>query len=474
LAYWSLRLLGALAPTGISGQALRFSGAIAIYGIVLTVGVTIALAAIQRFTIARATSDQTLRTGTPTAAAGSSRLLDVLVAGEVAVAVVVVVAGGLVVRNFVRLLYVDPGFQPARVLAAKLDVDSASTEPDKVPRDRQVGVLIRLIHERALALPGVEGAAVAWRAPLEPGTRRTSLLLEDGRRYFNGSGGDLDKTPDVFRVGAGYFETLGIPLRAGRVFTEDDNRRREPVVIVNETMARLHWPGQNPIGRRLKFTLSSSAPWATIVGLVGDVRTRSLHDPPRPQLYSPISESSQIAGALRLLVKTHQDPAALARPLATTFTARDARVRLLGAQPMNDILRLSLVEQEYQSDLIGSFAALALALAAAGVYGLLNYHVARRRREMAVRMALGATRRDVAQLVLRRSAVLVLPGVGLGIAVALVSTRVLSSMLFGISTADPLTFTLVPALFIAVAATASLAPAWRAVSTDVAVVLRDD
>ena len=474
LAYCSLRLLGALAPAGISGQAVGFSGATAIYSIALTVGVTIALAAIQRVAIARATRDQTLRTGTPTAAARSSWLLDVLVAGEVAVAVVVVVAGGLVVRNFVRLLYVDPGFQPARVLAAKLDVDSASAELDKVARDRQVGVLIRLIRERALALPGVEGAAVAWRAPLEPGTRRTSLLLEDGRRFFNGSGGDVDKTPDVFRVGAGYFETLGIPLRAGRVFTEDDNRRREPVVIVNETMARLHWPGQNPVGRRLKFTLSPSAPWAVIVGLVGDVRTRSLHDPPRPQLYSPISESSQIAGALRLLVKTHQDPAVLARPLATTFAARDARVRLLGAQPMHDILRLSLVEQEYQSDLIGSFATLALILAAAGVYGLLNYRVARRRREMAIPRALGATAPEVARLVLCRTAVLVVPALAVGIAIALVTTRVLRSMLFDISTRDPLTFTLVPLLFIIVAALASLAPARRAVAADVAVVLREE
>jgi predicted permease len=337
LAYRSLRFLGALAPAGISGQAVGFSGAIATYTIVLAFGVTIVLAAMQRFTTARAIREQTLRTGTPAAAARSSRLLDVLVAGEVAVAVVVVVAGTLVVRNFVRLLYVDPGFQPAPVLAVKLDVDSANGGPDHIARDRQVGVLIRLIRERALALPGVESAAVAWRAPLEPGTRRTSLLLEDGRRFFNGSGRDVDKTPDVFRVGAGYFEALGIPLRAGRVFTEDDNRPREPVVIVNETMARLHWPGLNPIGRRVKFTLSPSAPWATIVGLVGDVRTRSLHDPPRPQLYSPISESSQIAGALRLLVKTHEDPAALARPLATVFGPRDARVRMLGAQPMNDV-----------------------------------------------------------------------------------------------------------------------------------------
>jgi ABC-type antimicrobial peptide transport system permease subunit len=187
-----------------------------------------------------------------------------------------------------------------------------------------------------------------------------------------------------------------------------------------------------------------------------------------------LGELSGIGGALRLFLKTRPEPERLAPALFTAFRDLGTRARLLGAQPMADIFRLSLADQEYQSDLIGSFAALALVLATAGIYRLLNYRVARRRREMAVRMALGATRRDVAQLVLRRSAVLVLPGVVLGIAVALMSTRVLSSMLFGISTADPLTFTLVPALFIAVAATASFAPAWRAVSTDVAVVLRDD
>jgi len=475
LAYWSLRFLGALAPTGVSGQAVVFGGTIAAYTIVVTLAVAILLAALQRFTLSRAAREPGLRLGTPAATAGSSRLLDLLVGGEVAVAVVVVIAGVLVVRNFVDLLYIDPGFQPAGVLLAKLEVDSAGVGAETIARDRQVAVLTELIRERVLAVPGVVAAAVTRRAPLEAtGLQRASIWREDGARFLNGSRGDEGMTPDLIRAGPGYFEALGIPLRAGRGFTQDDGRVQEPVVIVNEAMARQHWPGQNPVGKRLKYRMRTSDPWAVVVGVVGDVRSRNLHDPPRPQLYSPLSESSQIAGVLNLVVKTRQESSTLAPAVFTALRELSPRVRTLGAQPMEDIFRLSLINQEYQSDLIGSFAALALVLASAGIYGLLNYRVARRRREMAIRMALGATRLDVAQMVLRRSAALVLPGLAVGVATALATTRVLRSLLFGISTTDPLTFTLVPTLFIVVAAMASLAPARRAVSGDVAVTLRED
>ena len=173
-------------------------------------------------------------------------------------------------------------------------------------------------------------------------------------------------------------------------------------------------------------------------------------------------------------MKTRQESSTLAPAVFTALRELGPRVRTLGAQRMEDVFRLSLIDQEYQSDLIGSFAALALVLASAGIYGLLTYRVARRRREMAIRMALGATRLDVAQMVLRRSAALVLPGLALGVAAALATTRVLSSLLFGISTTDPLTFMLVPVLFIVVAALATLAPTRRAVSGDVAVTLREE
>lgn len=474
LAYWSLRFLGALAPTGVSGQAVVFGGTIAAYTIVLTLAVAVLLAALQRFTLSRAAREPGLRLATP-ATAGSSRLLDLLVGGEVAVAVVVVIAGVLVVRNFVDLLYIDPGFQPAGVLLAKLEVDSAGVGSETIGRDRQVAALIALIRERVLAVPGVVAAAVTRRAPLETTVpQRASIRREDGTRFLNGSRGDEGMTPDLIRAGPGYFEALGIPLRAGRGFTQDDGRVQEPVVIVNEAMARRHWPGQNPVGKRLKYQrMRTSDPWAVVVGVVGDVRSRNLHDPPRPQLYSPLSESSQIAGALSLLVKTRQESSTLAPTVFTALRELGPRVRMLGAQPMADVFRLSLVDQEYQSNLIGSFAALALVLASAGVYGLLNYRVARRRREMAIRLALGATRLDVAQVVLRHSAALVLPGLALGVATALATTRVLSSLLFGISATDPLTFTLVPAFFIVVAAMASLAPARRALSGDMAATLRE-
>jgi predicted permease len=339
-----------------------------------------------------------------------------------------------------------------------------------------MAALFGVILERAASVAGVEAAAVGMRAPLDGRpARRASIVLEDGSRLLNGDPHNFAKTPDLLRVSPRYFETLGIPLRAGRVFGDDDDRPRTPVVIVNETMVKLQWPGERAVGRRVKYlNLGASAPWAEVVGVVGDIRSESLHDPPRPEMYAPLNELSGMAGQVRIFLKIGEHARALAPRAMAALGDAHPRLRLLRVETLQDVVASSMGEQQYQAELIGMFALLALALASVGVYGLLNYAVTRRRREMAIRMALGASSSDMAALVLRRGAMLVFPGLAAGLVLASASTRVMQGLLFDISPTDPATFAVVPMLFVALAFAAGVAPTRRATSVDPAVALREE
>jgi predicted permease len=303
-----------------------------------------------------------------------------------------------------------------------------------------------------------------------------SIRHEDGSRFLNGDPRNFAKTPDLHRVTPRYFEVLGIPLRGGRAFSDDDDRSRTPVVIVNETMAKLHWPGENAIGKRLKYLnlLGASAPWAEVVGIVGDVRSASLHDPPRPELYTPFNQRQSQVELLKIFLKTRADPLSMVPSVMTAIREASPRLRILRIVTLRDIVDGSLSEQRYQAELIALFALLALALASVGVYGLLNYLVSRRAREIGIRMALGATSGNIASMVLRRGAILVLPGLAAGVILALASTRVMASLLYGISTTDPMTFVFVPTLIITLAVIAGWAPTRRATSVDPAGTLRQE
>lgn len=478
LAYWSLGLLGALAPAGISGQAIRFGPAVATLIMLLTLATAAAIAGVQHVTMRRAPRESLLHSGSALTTRTSSRMLDATVIVEMAIAVVVVVCGGLLVRNFVRLQHTDPGFHSNAVLVLTCDVAyPRAADEVAADRDRHVAVLLGLTLERATAIAGVDAAALGKSAPLEGSPlQRVSIRHEDGSRFLNGDPRNFAKTPDLHRITPRYFEVLGIPLRAGRAFTGDDDQSRTPVVIVNETMAKLHWPGESALGKRVKYLnlLTASAPWAEVVGIVGDVHSASLHDPPRPELYTPMNQASVTDGLLKIFLKTRGAPLGVVLAARTAIGAVDARLRMRRIATLREIVDASLSEQQYQAELIALFALLALALASVGVYGLLNYAVARRAREMGIRIALGATSGNVAWLVLRRGAILVIPGLAAGIVVALATTRVMGSLLYGISTTDPVTFVFVPALMIALAVAAGLAPTRRAASVDPAITLREE
>jgi predicted permease len=334
-----------------------------------------------------------------------------------------------------------------------------------------------MLLERASDIAGVDIVAVARSAPLDGTARqRVSISLEGGARFLNGDPRSFDQTPDLHHVSSRYFDALGIPLRTGRVFTEDDDRSRTPVVIVNETMAKMHWPGERAVGKRVKYLnlRNASSPWAEVIGVVGDVRSQSLHDPAGPELYAPLNQLSMIGGRLKIILKARHDPVAMSGNVTVVFRNADPRLRVLRIETLQDVVTSSLSEQVYLAKLMGAFALLALVLASVGVYGLLNYAVTRRRREMAVRIALGASSYDIGALVFRRASALVLPGLAAGMVLASASTHILRGLLYDISPTDPVTFVFVPALFIGLAIAAGVAPTSRVTSLDPAIALHEE
>jgi predicted lysophospholipase L1 biosynthesis ABC-type transport system permease subunit len=241
-------------------------------------------------------------------------------------------------------------------------------------------------------------------------------------------------------------------------------------------MAKMHWPGERAVGKRVKYLnlRNASSPWAEVIGVVGDVRSQSLHDPAGPELYAPLNQLSMIGGRLKIILKVRHDPVAMFGNVTVVFRNADPRLRVLRIETLQDVVTSSLSEQAYLAKLMGAFALLALVLASVGVYGLLNYAVTRRRREMAVRIALGASSYDIGALVFRLASALVLPGLAAGMVLASASTHILRGLLYDISPTDPVTFVFVPALFIGLAIAAGVAPTSRVTSLDPAIALHEE
>jgi predicted permease len=396
------------------------------------------------------------------AGAGARRLRDGLVVAELALSLVLLAGAGLMVKSMLRLQTVDPGFQPAGVLAARVRLGGARY--DAVPART---ALLDRATERLRALPGVVGVSAVSAAPLS-GSSSSSSFAVQGRDVPEGQ----EPVAETRAVRAGYFAALRMPLLAGRDFTEieaGDTTAR--VVVVNETMARRWWPGQDPIGRRLSIGGSGpDAPWLTVVGVTRDVRQRRLGQAAEEQLYLPFAAEAR--REMTLLVRTAGDPAALAPALRREIGALDPALPFVDLDTMTAVVHRSLWLQRLYGVLFGAFAGAAVLLAVVGVYGVIAYAVAQRVRELGVRMALGARPRDVAALMLRDGARLAGVGLAIGLALALGVTRVLGAALQGVSPHDPAVFLGVTTVLGAAALAASWIPARRAARVDPAQSLR--
>jgi putative ABC transport system permease protein len=467
LSWWGVMALRWLAPAGlprledvtVNTSVAAFNFAIAIVAGIIC-GLMPALQS-QRGDLHGALKDESRGS----AAHARLRARNLLVIAETALGVVVLVGAGLLMRSFVHLLQVPLGFKTEGVLTFRVALPSAryDTEPKRTAFYHQM-------IERLQALPGVQSVAATTAVPLAATGRITGVAVE----------GQPSPTPaqvwmvDFRTVSPGYFEAMSIPLLSGRDVAWSDTNTTAMSIVIGESMARSFWPNENALGKRIKRgRLQDPAPWLTVVGIVADVRHVDLVRTPRPTMYVPASQDRATGDVLRdWVVRTNGDPAALMPSVRTAVWSVDETLPITRVQTLDQVKSGATAPQQFNLLLVGSFAVLALVLAAVGLYGVTAYNVSQRTRELGIRVALGAKRPALVRLVLAHSARLTLIGVAIGTIAALALTQVMTTLLFGVSARDPMTFVGVAIVLVAVSLVASFVPAHRATRVDPVVALR--
>ena len=477
LALWTVDLLKQAVPAGLMPFAFDFSldGRVLGFtlGLSLLTGMIFGLApALQasRPDLLPALKDESQSFGTGARRFGLRNLLVVV---QIALSLVLLIGAGLFLRSLRQAQAIDPGFEPGRVLVAPLNINLLRyTRP-------QGAEFYRQLVERVEALPGVESASLARVVLLSGAARQSSVLVEgqggpDRVDRSEGTGGGEEvaqQTTLANVVGLGYLQTMGIALLRGRDFGSQDREGAPGVVIINETFARRHFPGQDPLGRRISLN-GPRGPWREIVGMTRDGKYRTLGEAPAPFVHLPLAQNHETG--MTLHVRAAGDPAGLVAAVRGEIRGLERNLPATDIRPLTEQISRSLFPARMGAALLGVFGLIALLLATVGLYGVMSYAVARRTRELGVRMALGAQPGDVLRLVLREGMTLIAAGVGLGLAGALAVTRLLASFLYGVSTTDPATFAGLAALLAAVALLASLIPARRAARVDPMVALRQE
>jgi predicted permease len=397
-----------------------------------------------------------------TASSGRARLRSVLVMAEVALAVMLLTGACLLLRSFVHVQQVDPGFNGQNLLTAFVMLP-----PSKYPEPRSQAVFFRQLMDRIALIPGVECAGGGDSAPmLSNDAGPVSIEGHEARPGERVIQAERPKvTPD-------YFRAMGIRLLRGRVFTWADDENSPSVAIINEAAARQYWPSADPMRKRVRLEDGGPPVLRQVIGVVGNVRQDGLVEAARPEVYAPLLQSP--VPYMVLTVRTRVEPAALSGAIRHAVMAVDKDQPLFHIQTMQQVVSDSVAGRRFQMVLLALFASVALMLAGVGIYGLMSYSVSQRTHEIGIRMALGAKREGVLRLVLRQALLLAATGVALGIGGALILTRFLSSLLFGVSSKDPLTFVAVSLLLAGVATSASFIPAWRAARVDPMVALRHE
>ena len=399
-------------------------------------------------------------------ATGSRRVRrwgDSLLVAQVAIAIALTLGAGLLARSYLRLVRVEPGFDPERVLSVALDLPGIRF--DSV---RKVLAFYSELERQVREVPGVESAAVISAVPLGPSTWSSDFAIA-GRP-------PRERATQVLHreMTAEYHRTMRVPLKRGRLLTEADRRGALMVVLINETLARTHFGDQDPLGQRIAFDRvpDSTSVWRTIVGVVGDERQEGLGQPIKPEFQSPYEQEPR--SAMSLVVRTRGEPMAYAAPIRQLIAGLDPLLAIGSIRTMEDVRARSLARDRFLTVLLLSFAGVGLSLSLVGTYGVMSQLARRRLREMGIRMALGAGARQVQWLVVRHGLATTAVGIAIGVGVALGTTRVLRTLLFQVAPSDPVTFVAVPGLVILTAVVASWVPAVRASRADPTQVLRTD
>ena len=391
------------------------------------------------------------------AGARKNRVRGVLVVAELAIAVVLLVGAGLLIQSLWRLQHVNPGLQPENILTFNLSL------PDvRYPSEKQVR-FYRDLMVRMRSLPGVQSASAVMPLPLS-GDRFSISFQIEGRPVAPKD----EPSADLFIAETNYFRTMGIPIIKGRDFEDRDQHTSTPVIIITEQFARQYFPGEDPVGKRIHPGISTwdneDSTMREIIGVAGDVRNRALNTEPKPAYYMP--QSQLPFTQLIAVVKSTNDPRALTGSLTREVRAMDPELPVFSVKTMEEYISSSVAAPRFNTTLLSIFAAVALVLTIIGLYGVMSYSVAQRTNEIGIRMALGAQTRDVLGLIVKDGMKLVLLGLVLGISGALGLTRLLSTLLFGVTTRDPVTFVAIAALLSFVAILACYIPAWRATRVD--------
>ena len=468
IAVWGNSLLVSLIPrevprisdVGVDARILLFTLAISI-----VTGLIFGL--IPAFQASRFDLNQSLKEGLRgvSAGVGQNRFRSLLVVSEVAMALVLLIGAALLIKSFVRLLDVKPGFNPEQVLT--LDVQLPNVPGSRYERREDQAAFFQQLTTQLQALPGVENAGGVLSLPLSGASESTELILEGQESSAaNGQRPNADYTI----VTPEYFATLQIPLLQGRYFTAQDKLEAPFAIIVNDTLAARLWPGQNPLGKRFRVGFEEKP--REVVGVVGTIKQTTLDSEASPAMYLPHLQSP--TPGLTLLVRTRGEPLSIVAAVRNAVRALDKDVPVTQVQTMEKVLGASVAQPRFSMLLVGLFAALALVLSAVGIYGVMAYAVSRRAHEIGVRMALGAGASQVLKLVLKDGMTLALAGIAVGLLGAFALTRLMASLLFGIGAKDPVTFASVAAFLAFVAFIACYIPARRATKVDPLIALRDE
>jgi putative ABC transport system permease protein len=466
LATWGVRLLVALSPADFPRlQEINIDGRV--------LGITLLVAAVcglifgvaPALQSSRLNLNESLKEGGRGGSDGSGRrrLRSALVVTEIAFSLMLLVGAGLMVKSFMRLQRVSPGFKPEHILTMHLTLPRA-----KYDSDEKITNYYRQLIERVTAVRGVEAAGLSISLPPNNLEVSDSFSIE-GKPWPPGAS---EPIVPIVLISPEYFTALGVPLLQGRSFNATDKQDTPFVVIINQTLAERYFPDESPIGKRLKVGGADRPrnPWMEIVGVVGDLKYSGLDAKPEPTYYTPLAQDAWRAAYL--VVRAPMNPTNLTPAIREQIWALDKDLPIANVATMDRLLAESVAQPRFRTLLLGIFAVLALVLASVGIYGVISYSVTQRTHEIGIRMALGAQARDVMTLVIRQGMVLALIGVTLGLAASFALTRLMESLLFDVSTTDDVTFGGVAALLVAVAILACWIPARRASKVDPMAALR--
>jgi putative ABC transport system permease protein len=461
LAAWLIKILVALSPStipridqiGIDGKTLCFTAAVS-----LLTSVLFGLAPALR--ISKPDLNESLKdAGRGSSSAGQHRLRGLLVVSEIALTVLLLVGAGLLIKSFWRLLQVNPGFNPENVMTIEVSL----TGPDYQDAHRTAAFYQQSL-DKIRSIPGVQSAGAVSNVPL-------GKWDPDGTFYIAGK---TDSAYGGFRIASpDYFRTMSIPLIAGRSFTTQDSAESLPVTVIAQGLADKYWPGENPIGKQIRFSGMDDKGnvWLTIVGIAGNIKHNGLDAENYPDVYLPYQQRPEDAQDMTLVVKTASDPGNFVATIRSEIQSIDKNLPVK-FEAMEQLFSKSIANRRYNMLLLISFAGLAMTLSMIGIYGVMSYSVSQSTHEIGIRLALGAQQTDVLRMVVGKGMMLTAIGLVTGTVAALALTHIMSSLLFGVTATDPATFAITLAGLLTVTILACYVPARKAMRVDPMIALR--